>query len=93
MDGGELCDLRDPETFMTTPTPKNVGTVHCYVIRNTKGLSPEYRLFLKHGKRFLAASKKKMITMSQAELVGATAQKESIGKLRYGGVLCLDSAA
>merc|ERR1712151_469858 len=53
-------------------------------------LYPEYRLFLKHGNKFLIAAKKKtmnrtsnyMMTMSEKELVGSTAERESIGKVR-----------
>ena len=102
VDGGEQCDLRDLETFLTTPTPRHVGTVHCYVVRKAKGamkLYPEYRLYLKFGKKFLLAAKKKtmnrtsnyMITMSETVLVGNTAEKESVGKLRY--VSLLDACA
>jgi len=93
VDGGEHCDLRDLETFLTSPTPRHVGTVHCYVVRKAKGamkLYPEYRLYLKFGKKFLLAAKKKtmnrtsnyMITMSENVLVGNAAEKESVGKLR-----------
>ena len=85
--------MRDLETFLTTPTPRHVGTVHCFVVRKAKGamkLYPEYRLYLKHGKKFLLAAKKKtmnrtsnyMITMSETVLVGNAAEKESVGKLR-----------
>ena len=88
-----MCDLRDMETFLTKPTPKNVGTVHCYVERRAKGamkLYPEYRLYLKHGDKFLIAAKKKtlnrtsnyMITMNKDTLVGSAAEGQSLGKLR-----------
>lgn len=93
LDGGENLDIKDLETFLTSPTPKNAGTVHCYVLRRARGalkLSPEYRLFMRAGKRFLLAAKKRtmkrtsnyMITMTQGDLVGHEAEKESIGKLR-----------
>jgi len=93
LDGGENLDIKDLETFLTSPTPKNAGTVHCYVLRRARGalkLSPEYRLFMRAGKRFLLAAKKRvmkrtsnyMITMTQGDLVGSEAEKESIGKLR-----------
>lgn len=43
-------DLRDMRTFLTSPLPKNNGTLQCYIRRNKSGtnkLFPIYSLYLK----------------------------------------------
>jgi hypothetical protein len=43
-------DLSDMRAFLTTPLPKNVGTLQCYIRRNKSGtnkLFPIYSLYLK----------------------------------------------
>jgi hypothetical protein len=55
-------DLSDMRTFLTSPLPRNVGTLQCYIRRNKSGtnkLFPIYSLYLKEGDVFLMASKKR----------------------------------
>lgn len=55
-------DLSDMRTFLTTPLPKEAGTVQCQIRRNRDGtnkLHPTYTLFLKQDDVFLMNAKKR----------------------------------
>ena len=92
MDGGELCDLSCMETFLTTPIPQDAGVVHCYLLRRKSGpfKSPEYRVFLRHGKNLLMGAKKNgsnncyMITKTQD--LSELAQKDCVGRMGLVGL-------
>ena len=87
-----MCDLRSMETFLTTPIPKDVGFVHCYLIRKKASAfkSAEYRVYLRHGDNFLMAAKKNggnncyMIT--KTEDLSELAQKDCVGRLGLVGL-------
>jgi len=84
-------DLSDMRSFLTSPLPKNVGVLQCYIRRNKSGtnkLFPIYSLYLKEGDVFLMASKKRpknktsnyLISMDQSDL--HRTGRNYLGKLR-----------
>lgn len=54
-------DLSNMRGFLTNPVPRRAGVVQCYIrrYRSIMSSTPEYRLFMKEGDRFLLYSKNK----------------------------------
>lgn len=80
---------RTLKTFLTTPTPKDVGQVQCFVVK-TK-YRPEFRLYMEQDERFLLAARRKInnefvITMHQGKLTGAAAEKKALGKISRSNI-------
>jgi hypothetical protein len=103
--GPASLDLSDMMTFLTTPTPKSVGIVQCYIERDKAGLGkkmyPVYQLYLKEGDRFLLAGKKRPKQKTSNYLISRSAEdlnRDSdsfVGKLRSnfvgtGACCCAD---
>jgi tubby-related protein 1 len=84
-------DLSDMKAFLTTPLPKEAGTVQCQIRRNRDGtnkLHPTYTLYLKQDNVFLMNAKKRpnnrtsnyLISMGQNDL--SREGPNYLGKLR-----------
>ena len=87
-----LDDSARMREFLTSPSPKEAGTIQCYIRRHKAGakksLFPEYRVYLKEGDTFLLTSKKRknkktanyLISMGRNDFDKAS--DNIIGKLR-----------
>ena len=87
-----LDDSARMREFLTSPCPKEAGTIQCYIRRHKvgakKSLFPEYRVYLKEGDTFLLTSKKRknkktanyLISMGRNDFDKAS--DNIIGKLR-----------
>lgn len=90
--GPASVDLTDIMAFITTPAPRAVGVVQCYIERDKAGLGkkvyPVYQLYLKEGDRFLLAGKKRAKQKTSNYLISRDAEdlnrdsESFIGKLR-----------
>ena len=87
-----LDDSARMREFLTSPCPKEAGTIQCYIRRHKAGtkksLFPEYRVYLKEGDTFLLTSKKRknkktanyLISMGRNDFDKAS--DNIVGKLR-----------
>lgn len=87
-----LEDSAQRREFLTSPCPKEVGIIQCYIRRHKAGakksLFPEYRVYLKEGDTFLLTSKKRknkktanyLISMGRNDFDKAS--DNIVGKLR-----------
>ena len=92
IDGLGLDDSETMRTFLTSPCPKEAGTVECYVRRDKSGTKksrfPEYRVYLKEGDKFLLTSKKRKNKKTSNYLISMgkndydKSSRNIIGKLR-----------